>query len=411
MKHNLLAAVLLGFSVLPLQAQFKWGGWKTVNLSVPRPPDVGLTVKRVAFGQPSGECAAELVDRMIMPDFQANRVDVIERQHLDQILAEHNFNKTAYADADSAVKLGKILGPSALVLVSVYSCRPEQQNLFQDQKDYNEIVHRLYISRTRFSLEGSIRIVDLKTGKVLGSHNFQDKPEKQNTAENAQPEFPHVDELKDQAMDDVKRQIHQMFFPGVDVVTLPYYDEKDCGLKQAYEVLRGGDTGSALKLLLTDVDQCGSNKKKEKVLARAYYDAGLAYCLQKEYDRAKEFFDRATQTKGADAAPTTSATCNRAQEGGARVKSYLDRLALIPEPSPIVAANESAPPTAGTPSAQQSPPAATRLSADATNAPSTGPPSKPTVEERLKKLDALFKKGLITQKEYDQKKAEILRDL
>lgn len=37
--------------------------------------------------------------------------------------------------------------------------------------------------------------------------------------------------------------------------------------------------------------------------------------------------------------------------------------------------------------------------------------SKETAEERLRKLDELLKKGLITKEEYDKKRAEILKDL
>jgi hypothetical protein len=36
---------------------------------------------------------------------------------------------------------------------------------------------------------------------------------------------------------------------------------------------------------------------------------------------------------------------------------------------------------------------------------------KVTVEERLRKLDELLQKGLITKEEYDRKRAEILKDV
>ena len=42
---------------------------------------------------------------------------------------------------------------------------------------------------------------------------------------------------------------------------------------------------------------------------------------------------------------------------------------------------------------------------------STGTAKAETVEERLRKLDELLKKGLITKEEYDKKRAEILKDI
>ena len=398
-----LAALCLFAVALALQAQFiKWGPDKFVSLAIPRPPDFGLTVKRIAFGQAKGNCASELVDRMILPDFQGNNIDVIERQSLDQIMAEHRFNQSAYADPTQATALGKILGPSALVLVTVDTCSPEQNQLYDDQKLYNGAIHRIFISRTRFSMEGSIRVVDLTTGQVLGSHNFQAKPEKQNTADNGQPEFAPVDEVKDMAMQIVKVQVHNMFFPGTEGARLLFYDDKDCGLKEAYELYQRGDHDGALKLSETDVKECESGHKKDKTLARAYYDAGLANCTAGNYERAKELFSRAMQSKGAEAVAAASADCSRAQTGAAQVATYRERFAQIPAPSRVTEGPQPAPASDG--SAAQDPAKPPRHVA-------SPPPSAPSVEERLKRLDELLKKCLITRKDYDTKKADILKDL
>ena len=56
----------------------------------------------------------QVVDRMIMPDFRQNRVSVIEREALNEIMAEHNFNQTSYADPTKAAQLGKILRPKRI---------------------------------------------------------------------------------------------------------------------------------------------------------------------------------------------------------------------------------------------------------------------------------------------------------
>lgn len=106
----ILLGTIMAFSAVTYAQFIKWGASKTVQLSVMHPPQFGLTVRRVAFGQTGGSCAnlgGELIDRMILPDFQQHQLDVIERQALDQLMAEHNFNRTMYADAGSAAQLGK----------------------------------------------------------------------------------------------------------------------------------------------------------------------------------------------------------------------------------------------------------------------------------------------------------------
>ena len=385
---------------------FTMGPAKTVSIIENHPPQFGLTVKRVAFGNPEGSCpnqATELIDSKLLPVFQQGGMDVIERQALDQIMSEHNFSQSGYEDPNSVAQLGKILGPSALIIVSVNTCSTEQQPLFSDQRNFlnNQIV-RTFISKTRYSLEGSLRVVNLTTGQILDSHPFQSHQERTNNSQQGQPEFPPVDEVKDAAMQDVQNQVQAMFFPSGDRVALDFYGDKDCGLNQVYEMYKNGDADGALHLMDTNLEQCRTNKHKDKTLARAYYDDGLLHCLRADYDKASALFTSAMDSKGADAVGQASATCQRARSGAAALKDYEARLAQIQAPPPI---NNQ-------PSSPPAPAAAPPVQAVAPVTPSTrSAPSGETPEARLKELDSLYKRGLITKKEYDDKRAEILQDL
>jgi hypothetical protein len=406
--------ILLCFSSGPCaHAQFiKWGADKTVPLIVTHPPQFGLTVKRVAFGQPGGSCpgeATELVDRMILPDFQQNRMDVIERQALNQIMSEHNFSQTMYADPTNAAQLGRILGPSALIIVSVNNCSSTQIPLFNDQKNFNGAVVRTLISKTRYSLEGSLRAVDLTTGQIIGSHNFQSNQEKSNQSQQGQPEFPPVDEVKDQAMQDAGLQVHAMFFPSGDRVNLIFYDDKDCDLKEVYQTFQNGDHDGAVRMIDANLEQCKAGKHKDKALARAYYDDGLLHCIRADYDKAATLFTSAMDAKGADAVAVASGACERAKAGAAGLKAYEARLAQIQAPPPINdAAQSHAASSPGPPSSATGP---ARQSSSSVRTPAGAATLDASVEDRLKKLDNLYKRGLITKKEFDEKRAEILKDL
>jgi hypothetical protein len=391
-------------------AQFFATQPKTFPLVVEHPPQFELSVKRIAFARPGGACsgeASELVDRMILPDFQQGQIDVVEREVLDQIMTEHNFNQSSYADAGSAAQLGRLLGPSAMIIVNVDTCRPEQQALFRDDKAFlsNNVV-RTFISKTRFSLEGSLRIVDLTTGRLLGSHNFESKPEKANESQQGQPEYPPVDELKDNAMEAVKSQVHAMFFPYGDPINLVFYDDKDCDLKQIFDMYKNGDRDGAYHLADQDLQQCKSSGKKEKTLARAYYDAGVLHCLNRDYEGADALFKSAMDSKGADAVGAAESGCQQARAAESQLKAYRARFDQIPAPSPINPAAQAVSPQPAT--AQGSAPLPSQAAGPA---PTPSGSNTPSVEDRLKKLDSLLKQGLITKQEYDKKKADILKAL
>lgn len=401
-----IGSIIFTCGIGSANSQFiKFGTDKNVKIEISRPPQFGLTVKRVAFGQPGGSCAADaaqLIDQMILPDFQQNRMDVIERAALDQIMAEHNFNQSTYADATSAARLGKILGPSALIIVNVNGCRPDQTPLVnRSRNEFNGQVTVTYISKTRFSLEGSIRVVDLTTGQVLGSHNFESKPDKQNESTEGQPEYPPVDELKDSALQGVKAQVHAMFFPFDETRGVLFYDDKDCSLKQEYELFHNGDKDGALRLADSNLEQCKAGHKKDKSLTRAYYDAGVLHCIRGDYDKAQELFTGAMDGKGAEAVSGTSALCNQKREGATALTKYEFQFAQIPAPAPIAAERAKVTPV-------DSP--AQKVEAANSREDKAAPPSG-SPEERLKKLDSLLKQGLITKKEYDEKKAQILSQI
>lgn len=395
---------------------FRLGPPKAVPVIVSHPPEFGLTVKRVAFGKPEGACqnqSIDLIDSKLLPVFQQGGMDVIERQALDQIMSEHNFSQSGYEDPNSVAQLGKILGPTALIIVSVNTCSTDQQPLVNDQKNYiNNTIIRTFISKTRYAMEGSIRVVDLTTGKVLGSHSFQSHKEQTNNSQQGPPEFPPVDEVKDAAMQDVQNQVQAMFFPSGDRVELEFYDDKDCNLNQIYEMYKNGDAQGALRLMDTNLEQCKTGKHKDKTLARAYYDDGLLHCLVNDYDKASMLFTNAMDSKGAEAVGQASAACQRARAGAADLKEYEERVAQIQAPPPINNRPLPAPPPQAPAAApiQAAMPAQSQLTTNPGSAPAP-PTGAPSVESRLKSLDRLLKDGLITKPEYDKKKAEILKDL
>ena len=65
-----------------------------------------------------------LIDRLVSD----GRYSVIERKAIDKILAEQNFSNSDRADANSAAKIGKILGVDAIVTGSITQFGRDDQN-------------------------------------------------------------------------------------------------------------------------------------------------------------------------------------------------------------------------------------------------------------------------------------------
>src|SRR4051812_15041987 len=57
-----------------------------------------------------------IADLMVDKLVQDGTYSVIERKQLDKILAEQNFSNSDRADANSAAKIGRVLGVSAIIV-------------------------------------------------------------------------------------------------------------------------------------------------------------------------------------------------------------------------------------------------------------------------------------------------------
>lgn len=363
-----------------------------VTVTLTHPPYLGMKVDRVAFGPIQGQCSDQFLDAVIA-DFVNGNVEVIDRQHLETLLAEHKLSLSGYVDKQRAAEMGKILGPSVLLFLKVLRCDTLQKKLYKDSTDFRGNAHRTHISKTEGYFKASIQSVDLTTGRVFAARTIDATPSLQNESmDSCCPEFPSEYEVQDLAQRQAVEQIHRMFFPWSETKALYFFDDKDCNLKAAFQLLRGGDQQGALELSQTNLEACrGRGDVKPKVVAHAVYNVGMASFILGHHDKALEYFAESAKLGGGNIVAETIAECRRAQQLATEMQRVEERVP-IGTPSPTTVAAMAPSPVA--PQAQA--PAA---------------PAASTVEERLKKLDDLLKKGLITKAEYDRKRAEVLKDL
>ncbi|MBI1789990.1 MAG: SHOCT domain-containing protein [Acidobacteria bacterium] len=372
-----LAAVSLNGQILDKLTKPK------VAISLRHPPGLGLNVKRIAFGPASGECSDQLID-MITSQLVSGGMEVVDRQNLQTILAEQHFSLSSAVDRNSAIQLGRILGPTALVLVKVARCATDQNRLYETQKNNNGTVTRVNISRTRAFVRGSLQTVDLTTGQIFAAQTLDYSPTRENRSAEGLPEFPSDLDVKDEALRSAASQAVQMFVPWSEQKQLYFYNDKECNLKTAFELLKAGDVASTLRQSSENLETCKASGSKQNNLAHAYYNLGLMFMITGDYQNARANLGEAARLRGGDIVAQTMAECQRSEALAAQMKRVEQRTAEF-ESTRAPQASTSAPPGETRPGA--------------------------SIEERLRSLDSLQKKGLITKEEYERKKAQILKEM
>jgi len=400
----------------------------TVNLA--HPPRLGLNLRKFAFGPTYGRCSDEIVDQLSSA-LLANNVEVVDRITLTSLLAQRQMSLNGAMDSQRATNMGKVLGPTALIYVQVSDCevehrsthterreeirddrkdnngsgqksdqRSKQQNNDQpgkrqtnDRKDAKDdkkyrVIHTNHAIST-IHLRGSLQTVDLETGRIFSASPIVQDFTLENQADERFPEFPPDRAVRQPAIANAAANALTMFVPWNEQKRLYFFDDKPCNLGAAYSLLKAGDFQGTLHMSIDNVETCKrSPNVKESTLAHAYYNAGLAYLLVNDHEHAMEYLEQSAKLKGGDIVEQTITETQNAVQLEAEMQQVVEKTEQFEQ-------------SQGAPANQQ-------MEADRV---SQGSPASRSVEERLRQLDSLLGKGLISKQEYEEKRRDILKDL
>lgn len=295
--HTLCAFLLLSFTVN--SQLFTYLSNPTVTVTLKNPPILGIKFDKVVFNDKNNNCTNQVVD-LVISDFINQGVEVVDRSNLDRILTEHKLSTSVLGDSETISKIGKIIGPSALVTINVLRCSSRtNDNLYEnvkvkDKQTGQYYTRKRYISRTEFFLKASVKVTDLTTGRQIATKFFEYNPKRENKSFQGRVEAPASYLVEDDGYKSLSRDIFRLFFHWTEAKVLVYYDNKKGGLKDAYALLKKGDLDGAYKKSKQNLDECISIGEKKKILSRAYYNMGMSYYINREYDKSIEMF---TQSK------------------------------------------------------------------------------------------------------------------
>jgi len=386
---RLLIPAALVAMALPVQAQF-WSELANpkVEVTLVHPPGLGLKVERLAFAPSRDLNSRELVDALTAELVQSRQVEVVDRAHLDAVLKEQELGASGYVEPATIAKLGKLLGPSVLVIVNVNRSdvsrnQSSKEERSTDYKTKQEIVRHKRTSLTSLDFSATVQVVDLSTGRVFGAQRLEDTPTLSNTSYDGYPAYPKDSDVRRLAFETAKVKVLRMLLAWSEVRKLTFFDDDAFGMANAHQRLKSGDVRGALELALEGLDQSKRDTgQKPKYYPRAQYNVGIIHFILGRYEEALPYLRTALDMQSdASIFQTALRECQEAielQEALRRAESRSEP-AVRPEPKP-----------------QPKPEAS---------------PAKAGPEERLQKLQELYKKGLLDKKEYEAKKAEILKEL
>lgn len=362
----------------------------TVNLT--HPPRLGLNIKKVAIGPSFGECSDEILDRL-SGNLVSNGVEVIDRHRLHGMMEQQHFGFTGSMDQQSAIRMGKWLGPTALIFVRISQCNLEQHRNNSEHKNKKNEIERSYDAIVDAHLRGSLQTVDLATGRIFSASPIVEDAELVNHSDKEPPEFPARQLVHDQVIARAVYDASTFLLPWNEEKKLYFFNDKECNMAVAYTLLKANDFNGVVRQSEENIESCKTwPKLKDSSMAHAYYNAGLAYLLVNDHEKALNYLYESEKLKGGQIVTDTIAEATKSAQLEDEMRRVDARTERFEQESN---ANANQPP------AIQPPP----------DPAASNPASSSSVADRLKKLDSLYKQGLLSRQEYESKRADILKDL
>ena len=365
--------LLLPFLALPAHAQF-WArlGNPDVKVTATHAPDLGLLLGSVAVA-PVAPQAAEAADA-VRAELAGDGAKLMDPATVTWACAGENLSAP---DGDMLVRLQRRLGDVRLILVTVSRADIQQTRSTHPGKENGKSV-TYQVADTAIAFEGQLRVADLASGRLYAPAAFHASPHASAESAEAPPAFPDAAPLRAQAVAEARAVAAHMLLPWTETFTEICFNDRVYDMDKVYARIKANDLQGARDQALQSARAARADGGGElKYRARAIYDLGLVALMQGQTEEAQLRFREALNLLP-DAsifqdAMRDAAKVQAAAEGLARWRNRGAAVEPAPDPGPA--------------------------------------PSGDSPEARLKSLKRLHDQGLITDKDYEAKKAEILKGL
>jgi tetratricopeptide (TPR) repeat protein len=256
---------------------------------VTRPAEIDLSgISRIAFGDITGIGSGEFAGELSAALFSTGRFEILDRQHLAQMLREHQIGASGLMDPQTVAELGRLVGSAALVFGQVTEHRFNETSEVGDPfTDKQGRTHRTY-SRTGVARVAiTLQITDITSGRVVAIKQLSAEAEKSVSKTDAQP--PQIDPSPYLAA--ARAKCVAAFVRAVAPTSVREdiafeKDDKLPGTERAIAFAQGGDLARAAAIFQEVASQNPAN-------ARAHYNLGLVQLCLGQHDDAIASLDRA----------------------------------------------------------------------------------------------------------------------
>jgi tetratricopeptide (TPR) repeat protein len=287
LEYKLLLSIVL-FSLTVLLT-----GCATVSIRVPfvEPAEIDLKgIENIAIGDITGLGGEDLQDDLTQALFESERFQVLDRQHLQHILTEHELQYSGAIDESTAIELGKLIGSTAFIFgrVQRYGYNDQvSQSKWKDKKTGK--THINYKREGVATVRAFLQVTDTRTGKIIAIRKIERSSTATTSATDRRPPPIDGDILLESARFKVVDTFMRAIAPYEVTINMTFIKVKgvpEISAGIAFAKHRQWD-------LAIESFEKGVETAPYKVKHKAHYNLGIAYMAVGEFDKAKEHLKEA----------------------------------------------------------------------------------------------------------------------
>jgi len=257
---------------------------------VTRPAEINLRgINKIAIGEIKGRGGQVVADSLSSRLFETQKFEVVDREHLEQILKEQKLSTSGLVNEKNAVKLGKVVGAAVLVFGNNSLMKYDQTKLVDKPwRDKDGVTHQTHYIKGIAKLTTTLQLVGLSTGKILAAKTISKTAEQTTSADNGWPEEPDSDALTSSTVSDVVNTFIKMIAPYSDYesVTFAKTDSDLPELERCENYAKMGRWNDA-------IDQAKIATQKKPTHVGAWWDLGISYQFNYMFKEAETAFNEA----------------------------------------------------------------------------------------------------------------------
>ena len=221
--------------------------------------------------------------------FQSERFEVLDHESLKMSLSQNNLVMSSLTDGGNEEKIRNIFGNLALIYGNILDYDYEEDLTHEDRKNKDKetgeiTTTRTYTRRGTATVKVSLRIVDLRTSKILANRTFTKSEITTKRSSKSRPSAINSSPLFEACRAHIIRSFMRMIVPYTERVYVSFETAKEIPeLERGFRMVKVDNWDAAIDIFQKVIETYSNSP----LIHKAYYNLGLSYMYTDQFDKAK----------------------------------------------------------------------------------------------------------------------------